>query len=546
MNLSKISLSIVTSVALPLIFSACGDSSSSSVDDSELTNLSSEAETLSSSGANGSSASEQSGTPENQESSSGTQSPDVSSSGSAPLSSGAADSTVSSSSAEPESSSEGLVAPAGEFTDSRDGKTYKLAKIGTQTWMAENLRYGDSSLYVYDNAQTVCPEGFHLPTTEQLKMLVEFVGGEEVAAQKLKSTTGWPNDEYGNWNGTDDYGFNAKPVESGFGTGTDENFWSSTRHFGDIWTGEFLKLDPHPTSKADQNDPSTASYSGPFYCDRDHMPPTYSPTLACFIHADPQTKLSVRCLSNIEDCGGKTIDNTKQFCQSGNAYDICRGRIYDARTYECKNDTLYERATGSLYKFSWVWLNSEKEYGLFLDKRDNQYYKTIKIDGVVWFAENLNYASEGSLCYMEDQYYCDRYGRMYTQKMVLNGADSIPSDEKVQGICPEGTHVATLTEMRTLRGEGSFSALYTAYSENDYDLVYQYDENATGFSLAIAGTYYKGESRPWSDLNREGEWIGSDFTYRYSHGWFSESSATSNYRGRPNETAFGSVRCIVD
>ena len=328
MNLSKISLSIVTSVALPLIFSACGDSSSSSVDDSELTNLSSEAETLSSSGANGSSASEESGTPENQESSGGTQSPDVSSSsGTTPLSSGVADSTLSSSSAEPESSSEGLVAPAGEFTDSRDGKTYKLTKIGTQTWMAENLRYGDSSLYVYENAKNACPENFHLPTIDELKALVEFVGGEEVAAQKLKSTTGWPNDEYGNWNGTDDYGFNAKPVESGFGTGTDENFWSSTRHFGDIWTGEFLKLDPHPTSKADPSDPSTASYSGPFFCDRDSYPPTTSPTLACFIHAEPQTKLSVRCLSNIEDCGGTTIDNTKQFCQSGNAYDICRGRI---------------------------------------------------------------------------------------------------------------------------------------------------------------------------------------------------------------------------
>lgn len=461
------------------------------------------------------------------------------------VASSSSESTKSSAIPEESSSSDaGPVSPGDSYTDTRDGKTYKLTKIGPQTWMAEDLNFGDSSLYTFADAQAVCPEGFHLPTVEELKTLVELAGGADIAAQKLKSTTGWPNDEYGNWNGTDDFGFNAKPVKSGDGTGTDENFWSSTRHFGDFRTGEFLKFDPHPTSQKDPESSSSRIYD-PFCLGTNRK--TTSSSLACFINGEPDTKLSVRCLSNIEDCGGATIDNTSQFCQDGVAYDICRGRHYDGTKYECRNDTLYERASGSIYKFSWIWLNSEKEYGLYLDKRDNQIYKTIEIDGVTWFAENLNYASEGSRCYMDDQFYCDLYGRMYTHKMALNGVKNENAD-KIQGLCPEGTHLATHAEMEALyEGREYEDDLFSEYHENDYDDVYAGDKNSTGISFNTAGTYYDSPSYTPDDLNRGGLLIGADYTQEVSHNYYFRDKGFSFADIKnPNDVTYGSVRCIVD
>jgi len=120
----------------------------------------------------------------------------------------------------------------GTFTDTRDGQTYKTVKIGTQTWMAQNLNYQTSSgswcyedsisyckkygrLYDWNTAETVCPKGWKLPSREDWDRLVATAGGWKIAGKKLKSKSGWNE----NGNGTDDYGFSALPSGNRYSIG---------------------------------------------------------------------------------------------------------------------------------------------------------------------------------------------------------------------------------------------------------------------------------------------------------------------------------------
>jgi len=135
-----------------------------------------------------------------------------------------------------------------------DISKYKTVKIGTQTWMAENLDnavsgsvcYNNSAdscskygrLYTWEAAKSACPSGWHLPSDAEWETLTTFAGGEEIAGKKLKYRSGWNSYDGVSGNGTDDYGFSALPGGGGldgdfYYAGLGGLWWTTTQYDAD-------------------------------------------------------------------------------------------------------------------------------------------------------------------------------------------------------------------------------------------------------------------------------------------------------------------------
>jgi uncharacterized protein (TIGR02145 family) len=107
----------------------------------------------------------------------------------------------------------------------------------------------------------VCPKGWHVPSQSEWSDLVAAVGSP--SGTKLKSTSGWDDDEGRSGNGDDTFGFSVFPAgdwehQDGYSNeGKRAFFWSSTPD-GDVkahnvdfyYDGDYAYLNDYSTTHA--------------------------------------------------------------------------------------------------------------------------------------------------------------------------------------------------------------------------------------------------------------------------------------------------------
>jgi len=132
---------------------------------------------------------------------------------------------------------------SGSFTDTRDNQTYQWVRIGDQIWMAENFAYAPESgdywafqddvnnvpvygyLYSWNAAKELAPEGWHLPNNAEWSILINYLGGEDVAGGKMKTTDTGQDAGVAYWmepntGATDESGFSAVPAGVRYASGS--------------------------------------------------------------------------------------------------------------------------------------------------------------------------------------------------------------------------------------------------------------------------------------------------------------------------------------
>lgn len=119
-------------------------------------------------------------------------------------------------------------------------------------------------------------------------------------------------------------------------------------------------------------------------------------------------------------------------------------------------------------------INKNFSYGEYTDPRDGQTYRTANIGHTKWLAQNMNLATETSLCYRNDSAACKAQGRLYTW-------------HDAQVVCPEGWHIPNRQEY--------YDLMVMAHS---YDR-FRYDLTHIGFSPTPSGYAYE---KDFKEVNR--------------------------------------------
>lgn len=495
------------------------------------------------------------------------------------------------------------------------GQTYNTVQIGNQCWLKENLNIGEmltngnaanngiiekycanqnpencdiyGGLYEWDEmmqyttqpgARGICPEGWHIPTNEEWKILLgttdtEFPIGDAIwdsefivgfdAGKNLKSDTGW----YNNGNGVDLFGFTGLPGGNidAFLTSR-AYFWSSIeyddsgawwmmlsyssdlpRHFYNWkYRGCSVRCIKDNTKSTPNAAFSATPYSGP------------APITISF--ADESVNNPTSWFWDFGDGNTSTEQHPEHTYDEAGDYTV---------SLTASNDAGSDTEMAINFINVTVGADISPCPGIETVEYGGQVYNTVLIGTQCWLKENLNIGEMITIdndmedngiiekyCYFNMPERCDEYGGLYQWDEVMQYS----TQEGAQGICPDGWHIPTDADWKILEGtvDSEYEVGHPEWDENawrGYDVGYRLRKqngwpsngnNLFGFSALPGGKV---------NINEGFQYLGSD-----AHWWASTEGPSEgaywrmlyyeysmvNRSGYPNKLNGYSVRCIKD
>ena len=328
------------------------------------------------------------------------------------------------------------------FTDKRDGNVYRVVLIGSQAWMAEDLRYTDNkadsllarhswcsdSRCLYDFAAVtgdilclgstcdydfplrgICPEGWHVPNSYEWDELIDTANEMDVSLDAFSPFATFPTGEY------DAYYFGVE-------TDNCARYWTSSQ----------------------ENALSAREY--------------YRCGSSGYVQSQVYSKsfgYAVRCVADSKP----KFDTYVKFVKPDSIPVV----DFYSSSYASSSSSRVPESSSAVSSSSMEPYVKDTTYGEITDERDGNVYGVARIGSLLWMTENLRYADSAATpalkgnmaCIENDNGIRCQLGVLYTYSAAVGDSacaktTCFESYDAVQGICPEGWRLPTRNDWKML------------------------------------------------------------------------------------------------
>jgi uncharacterized protein (TIGR02145 family) len=449
-----------------------------------------------------------------------------------------------------------------QYIDNWEG--WSANTTGAYTWFnydAGNYYSNKGALYNWyavDNANGLCPAGWHVPSNAEWEALRDYLGGPTVAGGKMKMPE-WEW-ESPNTGATNESNFSAYPA----------GYYYEGMFESEYQSANWLASDLHPTYEAPYNYSVNYNNAG---LKMEVIPKEVGVSIRCVKEAVPTIERLLSPADGEVLHGVKAVLGMRVMFTEQNYVVVATDPGFTNIVYQVtepghiilfKTGILQENTT-HYWKVKVTGLGQEVwsetrtfttgSENAFVDNRDGKVYEQVQVGTQIWMAENLNF-NAGPFTNYYNYGQPDAFGAYYNwttamgfDEYYLYNLYTNPISDQHQGVCPVGWHIPTIVEIQNMdnflgpNGGGKLKTTGTIDEETGlWNTPNAGATNEVGFSLLPAGVkeQYSSWEYEYGILTTSTQYANNGFQIGYAH----YGSPNLEYNSWQYKTDYAPIRCV--